>query len=119
MTAPNCCRRPWAEAFPGHAACPSTVSPPLHIAYAAWVEHHAACPVCSREDWFMPGGTIEVPEGPLAEGKVVAKVNGTEQTIYFRRGPDTGLLCRTGATLFKNWCTLAARQNAFALLTRG
>ena len=91
-----------------HALCLSGVPPVLHGAYALWQEHHASCSQCHAQDWYMPGGIRFLTEDDalLADGKLVVK----GETILYRRSPDTSVLCRDGAVLFKQWVYQATKH---------
>jgi hypothetical protein len=84
----------------GHAGCEAGVNPLLHAAYAAWIEHHAECGTCVREDWYMPGGIQFVDDHLLAE--FVLELEGYPP-LFARRAPDLSVLCEQGADLFGRW----------------
>jgi len=83
-----------------------TVHAALHVAYVLWGEHHAACPVCGGEDWYMPGGIRFVDDEVLAEGRVMVK----GEVFLYRRSPDPSVLCPEGAKLFRQWVSECLRR---------
>ncbi len=101
--APNLCGKRHGNS---HSLCSSYgTEPKLHLAYAAWAEHHDSCVVCKHEDWYNPGYVQTVDNPRMADGSV--KVG--KKTIHYRAGPDTSVLCTDGEALFNRWCVSATK----------
>lgn len=105
--APVCCRRSrWSDRPASHALCPGALgmTGTLHVAYAAWAEHHATCPTCRTQDWDSPGAPVRVTDKLLADTTLV--VDG--KPVYYRFSPDPSVLCRDGRAMFEHWMRQAA-----------